>query len=194
MHSANSPLVQMTPARAAASAEEARNWALCSGCTQCCEYISLEIDSPTTLKDVDHIVWYLIHQNVWVWVDDDNKWYVQFNTPCEKLQPDGRCGWYQDRPKICQDYKQSECPRYSPAAAEKFLFKGADDFLDWLAHHRSRAKRELRRRYLAKRAQRWRRTNVQATTSSLPTGFTGQERSRRCLPNHAGAIRTRRPV
>jgi Fe-S-cluster containining protein len=137
-----------------------QNWALCSGCTQCCEYISLEIDRPASLQDVDNIIWYLIHHNVWVWVDHGGKWYVQFNTPCRKLELSGRCGWYGDRPKICQDYKQSECPRYSRTAAEKFLFTSADDFLNWLAAHRSKAKRELRRRYLAKRAVRWRKTKA----------------------------------
>lgn len=178
MHSVPSPVIQLTPARLTAPDDGARNWALCSGCTQCCEYISLEIDPPTTLKDVDHIVWYLIHRNVWVWVDEDNKWYVQFNTPCEKLQPDGRCGWYPERPKICQDYQQSECPRYVPAAAEKFLFKQADDFLNWLANHRSRARRELQRRYLARRAQRWRRTNGKSTVAFDAAFTTRSERSR----------------
>ncbi|MGH7490959.1 MAG: YkgJ family cysteine cluster protein [bacterium] len=131
------------------------NWSLCRGCTQCCEYVCVEIDRPTRLKDVDHITWYLIHHNVHVWVDEENKWYVQFNTPCRMLEPEGRCGWYLQRPKICQDYKQSECPRYLDAPAEKFLFKNETDFLSWLARHRNKKMRQLHDRYLAKRAVRW---------------------------------------
>lgn len=131
------------------------NWTLCSGCTACCEYISLEIDAPTTMKDVDNITWYLIHKNVWVWVDEEDKWYVQFNTPCEKLDASGRCGWYAHRPKICQDYKQSECPRYSAGAAEKFLFKNEGEFMDWMARHRTKKMRSLLQRYLVQRATRW---------------------------------------
>jgi len=131
------------------------NLVLCADCTQCCEYISLEIDKPVDLTDVDHIVWYLIHENVWVWVDEEDDWFVQFNTPCEKLEDSGRCNWYAHRPKICQDYKQAECPKYTRSMAEKYLFKNEDDFLEWLAHHRSKKMRKLRERYLAKRARRW---------------------------------------
>jgi len=128
------------------------NRLLCSGCTQCCEYVCLEIDRPTSLKDVDHLVWYLVHRAVWVWVDDGNRWYLQFNTPCEKLDDAGRCSWYTQRPHICREYKQSECPRYSPLPAEKFLFKNAEDFLQWLAQHRNRKMRRLHENYLMKRA------------------------------------------
>ena len=131
------------------------NWTLCSGCTECCEYISLEIDKPTTLTDVDHIIWYLIHKNVWIWIDYNGGWYVQFNTPCEKLDDAGRCGWYTHRPKICQDYKQSECPRYSDDPAEKHLFKCEDDFINWMKEHKKKKIRSLHLRYMKKRAIRW---------------------------------------
>jgi len=135
------------------------NWALCQGCTQCCEYVCLEIDRPTSMRDVDHVIWYLIHQNIWVWVDDAGKWYVQFNTSCQYLSEEGSCSWYTQRPKICQDYKQSECPRYSAAAAEKFLFKNAAEFMDWLAQHRNKRMRLLHARYLARCAVRWHKTS-----------------------------------
>lgn len=138
------------------SAEE--NWSLCRGCTHCCEYVCIEIDRPTSLKDIDHIVWYLIHRHVWVWVDEENKWHVQFNTPCEKLDEAGRCSWYALRPKICQDYKQSQCPRYLHAPAEKFLFKSETDFLSWLAGHPNKRMRLLHERYRARRAVRWQKS------------------------------------
>jgi len=140
-----------------ARTNDEENWALCSGCTECCEYISLEIDRPTTLKDVDNIIWYLIHQNVWVWVDEEDKWYVQFNTRCKKLDESGRCGWYAHRPKLCQDYKQAECPRYNSGPAEKFLFKDEEQFMNWLALARSSKLRSLQQRYLVQRARRWQR-------------------------------------
>ena len=139
---------------------DAENWSLCSGCTQCCEYISLEIDRPTNLKDVDNVMWYLIHKNVWVWIDHDGKWYLQFNTPCEKLGDSGRCTWYEHRPKICQDYDQAECPRYTHGSAEKFLFKNEDDFMQWLAGHRNKKMRSLHQRYFEKRAKRWQKSSI----------------------------------
>lgn len=131
------------------------NWDLCSGCTQCCEYVSTEIDKPTDQTTIDNIVWYLIHKDVWVWVDYDKNWYVQFNTRCEKLEDDGRCNWYDYRPKLCQDYKQSECPRYTGYPGEKVLFKNEVEFFSWMENHKSKKKRKLLRQYFAGRTVRW---------------------------------------
>ena len=43
----------------------------CEGCSYCCEYIAMEIDKPTTVNDFDYIFWYLIHKDVWVYVDEE---------------------------------------------------------------------------------------------------------------------------
>ena len=154
---AHLPVLALQELQHPASRSDEENWSLCRGCTQCCEYVCLEIDRPSSLQDVDHVIWYLIHQNIWVWVDEEGKWYVQFNTPCKKLDEAGRCSWYGHRPKICQDYDQSECPRYMQAPAEKFLFKSEMEFLHWLARHRNKKMRQLHERYLAKRAVRWKK-------------------------------------
>jgi Fe-S-cluster containining protein len=74
----------------------------CGG--KCCEYVAIEIDRPRTKKDYDHIRWYLVHKKVHVFVDHDRKWYVEFRSPCERLQKDKRCSFYNDRPKICRDH------------------------------------------------------------------------------------------
>ncbi len=61
---------------------------------------------------------------------------------------------------LCQDYKQAECPRYNEAAAERFLFKDEEQFLNWLALSRSSKLRSLHQRYLVHRAQRWQRKST----------------------------------
>lgn len=107
----------------------------CAGCSNCCEYIALEIDKPSTLRDFDHILWYLLHRDVWVYVDEEKDWFIQFNTPCEKLE-NRRCGYYEDRPMICRNYQPVECVRYVEQAVENFLFKNERDFWDYLEKRR----------------------------------------------------------
>lgn len=107
----------------------------CSGCSYCCEYISLEIDKPVTVKDFDHVYWFLIHKDVWIYIDTANDWYIQFNTPCEKLQ-DQRCSHYPHRPMICREYEPRGCSRYGGEEDEKFLFKNERDLFSYLARKR----------------------------------------------------------
>ena len=47
------------------------NMNLCSGCSLCCEYVSVELDKPTGKGDYDEVVWLLLHKNVWVYIDDN---------------------------------------------------------------------------------------------------------------------------
>ena len=103
----------------------------CASCSHCCEYISLEIDKPTTVKDFDYLVWYLIHKDVWVYIDDENDWYIQFNTPCDKLD-NQRCGYYPHRPTICRDYEPESCLRYGEGEPDKYMFKNEIDLFDYM--------------------------------------------------------------
>ena len=41
----------------------------CHGCGDCCRYIAIEIDNPTSYADHDHLYWYLSHRDVSVYVD-----------------------------------------------------------------------------------------------------------------------------
>ena len=103
----------------------------CAGCSNCCEYLAIEIDKPTTSKDFSQIIWYVIHKNTWVYIDHDGSWNIQFNTPCEKLE-NQRCGYYEYRPMICREYQPTECPRYNDEDTEKFLFKSEVDLWRYL--------------------------------------------------------------
>jgi len=39
-----------------------------------------QIDTPTTVSNYDQIIWFLLHQEIWVYIDVKNRWYIQFNT------------------------------------------------------------------------------------------------------------------
>ena len=85
---------------------------LCDRCTAlCCRYFALEIDEPETSEDFDDIRWYLAHENVHIFIEDD-EWYLSVQTRCQYLQDDNRCGIYEDRPKMCREYTTDNCDYY----------------------------------------------------------------------------------
>jgi len=112
------------------------NMNLCSGCSLCCEYVSVELDKPTGKGDYDEVVWLLLHKNVWVYIDDEDDWYVQFNTPCEKLGDDKLCGIYHNRPNVCRKHSQDSCERYGEGSPYKKIFRKKEDFIKWLVENK----------------------------------------------------------
>lgn len=118
----------------------------CRGCSDCCEYIAIPISRPRTRRDFDELLWFLLHQNVYLFVDDENDWYVQFNTPCTALV-EQRCGVYRQRPRICHEYKVDECTTYSDGPAEKLLFTSPDELLAYVRTKRPKTFRHLSELY-----------------------------------------------
>ncbi|MGC9309499.1 MAG: YkgJ family cysteine cluster protein [Candidatus Nanoarchaeia archaeon] len=106
----------------------------CDGCSKCCEYVALEIDEPDLDKkeDIDEIRWYLLHKDVEVFVDNDDSWNIQFNTPCEKLTEEGLCSDYENRPTICRKHSPKNCEKYDEASSYKLLWKNQEDFNQWI--------------------------------------------------------------
>ena len=77
----------------------------CHKCgAKCCKYVAIEIDIPTTKTEYDYIRWYLLHKDMNVFIDHDKKWHVEFKTPCEMIDKDGKCLAYDIRPKICRTH------------------------------------------------------------------------------------------
>jgi Fe-S-cluster containining protein len=82
---------------------------LCEQCTGvCCRYIALPIEEPTERRDYDDIRWYVMHEGISVFVEDGD-WYIQIAARCKNLQPDNRCGIYEERPAICREYEAGDC-------------------------------------------------------------------------------------
>ncbi len=103
----------------------------CKNCDLCCKYICLEIDKPTEKKDFDEIKWFLLHKNIWVYIDHDGSWNIQFNTPCEKLN-NTLCGIYEKRPQICREHSIEDCEKYGHGDSHKVLWKNLKEFEKWL--------------------------------------------------------------
>jgi Fe-S-cluster containining protein len=99
--------------------------------------VAIEIDTPTTMKEYDYIVWYLYHQGISVFVDWEGDWFVKFETRCEHLTKEGLCDVYASRPAICKDFDWRECEnRVRSEPADKWLFENAEQFLRWFEDRR----------------------------------------------------------
>jgi len=103
----------------------------CNGCIKCCNYVAIELDNPENDDDWNHIRWYLVHENVWVFIDNDDSWNIQFNTPCEKNEENGWCTIYNKRPNICRQYTTESCEKYGEGESFKLLFKTLEEFDEW---------------------------------------------------------------
>lgn len=105
----------------------------CAQCSACCEYIAVPLETPEDIDDYDGIIWYLLHENVRVYIDHEGDWYVEFSTRCKQLSPDGLCTAYEHRPILCEEYDPSECMRSDPEDnGEARAFESAEDFLAYL--------------------------------------------------------------
>ena len=126
----------------------------CHECAKCCTYVAMEHDEPTTMKDYDHMVWYLYHEGVTVFVDWEGAWYVRFESRCANLDAQGMCGIYDHRPAICKDFDWRECENHltpEDGDPDKWNFTTAEEFLEWFEKQRpktfKRYQRFMRKRH-----------------------------------------------
>lgn len=96
----------------------------------CCQYVATQIDEPTGKTDYDHIRWYLLHKDVYVFKDHEGDWYIEFATPCAELAQDGRCGRYDARPRICRRHGEEDaaCEFHSDDEPYEIRFATAAEF------------------------------------------------------------------
>jgi uncharacterized protein len=103
-------------------------------CTQCnalcCKHVAIQIDTPKKKQDFDYIRWYLLHEKVWVSIDLDGKWLLEFRTPCSMLTSSNTCGCYDTRPTICRNYPSDDefCEGETDLPAYRHLFTCLEDF------------------------------------------------------------------
>ena len=93
--------------------ESVRKCDLCTNST-CCTYVTQQIDTPRSKYSFEILLWQVSHKGVGVYKDEDG-WFVIFDTVCGHLEPDGRCGIYQDRPTICRTHDNDFCEYDAPA-------------------------------------------------------------------------------
>lgn len=118
----------------------------CEGCDHCCRYVALPIATPRTKRDFEEIRWYVLHEDVSVYIDWDGDWGIQFETKCRWLSG-GRCTHYELRPRVCREYDPAECQRYVPRPAERVLIRSEQDLERYLEQREGRlaARRGSRR-------------------------------------------------
>ncbi len=104
---------------------------LCDSCAAlCCRYIALPIDNPDNVKDYDHIRWYLIHENIVVFIEK-KQWYIGILNKCKHLQPDNRCGIYETRPRVCRGYSTDNCDYHGGEYDFDVLFTSGEQLREY---------------------------------------------------------------
>jgi hypothetical protein len=109
----------------------------CLECARCCTYVAVGINAPTTPRHATDVLWYLYHEGVYVYRDDEGEWSVVFETRCRNLGVDRRCGVYSQRPHICRGFDNRSCEVNAPSDAA-LSFREPAQFLGWLRKTRPR--------------------------------------------------------
>jgi Fe-S-cluster containining protein len=101
----------------------------CERCTGswCCTYFTQQIDTPKSREDFDVLLWQVSHEHTEAYKDEDG-WFLLMTMPCTHLKPNGNCGIYETRPKICRDHTSDSCEIDGLAGEEDFdlYFKNYD--------------------------------------------------------------------
>lgn len=130
---------------------------LCEHCTAvCCRYIALPLDTPETQREFDDIRWYLLHENIQVFVEEGD-WYILIATSCRHLRPDYRCGIYETRPQICRDYSTENCDYHSGDYGWQEHFATPEHLDEYLVKNPPREKKSRKRGAARKRPNLHRR-------------------------------------
>lgn len=116
----------------------------CAECGLCCTYVAIEVDGPSTAKRATELLWYLYHQEVSLYVNDDD-WMVQFETTCRFLTADRRCGVYATRPHICREFSDQDCEINTGDDGHTFYTPAA--FMDYLKQTRPRVHAHVMKGY-----------------------------------------------
>src|SRR5205814_5874854 len=130
----------------------------------CCRYFALPIDNPTCRHDYDNIRWYLLHENVTIFVEE-GQWYIGIANRCKMLQPDNRCGIYETRPKVCRGYSTDNCEYHGGEYEFEVLFTSAEQLREY-------AEKKLKRPLVARSTRsRKRRIDVKLKLAKSANGF-----------------------
>jgi Fe-S-cluster containining protein len=119
---------------------------LCDRCSAlCCRYFALPIDNPTGPKDYDNIRWYLMHENVVIFIEK-KQWYIGFMSRCKNLLPDNRCGIYETRPRICREYTTDNCDYHGGEYEFERLFTSVESLTTYAEEQLNKRTKPGRRR------------------------------------------------
>ena len=150
---------------------------LCDKCSAlCCRYFVLEIDTPETRSEFDNVRWYLVHENVFVFIEK-KKWYLGIYSRCKHLQEDNRCGIYETRPRICREYSTDNCDYHGGEYDWTVLFSSAEQLAAYAEEQL--AERALKRLKERRRKAREKVRKPQLTIARKPAPPSPPRRRRR---------------
>lgn len=99
----------------------------CGKCDHlCCNYITVKIPAPRTIRDFDGLLWQVAHDNIAV-LRDHQGWYLIVYNKCSHLTRGGRCRIYQDRPITCREHSTLNCEHQNGSIAQS-AYQYFDDF------------------------------------------------------------------
>lgn len=119
------------------------NAELCTGCTRCCETVSVEVDSPSTPREYDQWIWVLHHRDLALYIERPDHWFLHIETRCEQLNADGRCRIHGQHPVLCREYDPRVCERRLPLSDQIAWFGDAAALEAWLRERRPAAWKRL---------------------------------------------------
>jgi Fe-S-cluster containining protein len=100
----------------------------CAACESlCCRYIAVHVRQPRHRDEYELVRWYLAHEGVCVYIDDEADWMVQVATPCTNLV-DHRCAIYPRRPKVCREYENHSCEQAEGGGENIAEFTSIEEF------------------------------------------------------------------
>lgn len=114
------------------------NAELCAGCVRCCSYITVEVDSPRAAWEYDQWMWAVDHEHVSLYVEKPERWFVHFDTRCNRLDTHGRCSIHGRHPVLCREYDPRSCERRLPLAEVAAWFNTSDELQAWIKRQRPR--------------------------------------------------------
>ena len=117
----------------------------CTDCGKCCTYVGIEIDRPTRVRYVTDILWYLYHENIYIYVDGDNDWSLHFETRCRNLGDDLLCKVYEERPHICREFDNETC-EVNDHDHTNLVFRDPYVFLEWLHENKPKVFKRLKKK------------------------------------------------
>ena len=112
-----------------------KQFVTCNKCTAiCCKYIAVPLDEPEEERDIDDMCWFLLHENVGIYVTEEGDWYIEFHTPCKKLD-DNTCDMYKTRPEVCKEHPMDNCEINGKGEPWEHYFKTQEELLAYIKKH-----------------------------------------------------------
>ena len=111
----------------------------------CCKYIAVPLDEPEEERDVDDMQWFLLHENIGIYVTEEGDWYIEFHTPCKKLEGN-KCGIYTTRPEVCKEHPMENCEMNGEGEPWEHYFKTPEELLVYIEkHYKKKQKKAIER-------------------------------------------------